>query len=169
LKKIVVVLTTMCLALLGACGGEDAEEPTGPTEAVSSDPVPSPTPSVVETEEGETIGSDVADIVADLETCLNEGGIETESEEPAPPLYGEAGTIELTFEYPQITVPDAVTLWIFDSTEAAAKGKREIDKDLLEGDTETILRGQVVVDDFGNTLDTPEAAEQGEILDSCTA
>jgi hypothetical protein len=115
------------------------------------------------------VSSDIPAVVAELEGCLNDGGIETESEEPAPPLYGEKATIGLTFEYPQITVPDAVTLWVYDSPEAAAKGKSEIDKDLLQGDTPTQLRGQVVVDDFGNTLETPEAAEQGEVLDSCTA
>ena len=153
--------------LLGACGGEETT-----TEAAS--PAPSPAESPAEspsTEETPSPGEqsrDVDDLVGELEQCLNDGGIETEVEKPDLPIYGETATVSLTFEYEQLTVPDAVTLWIYDSPEAAARGKKEIDKDLLEGDTETLLSGQIVVDDFGNTLETPEAAEQGAVLDSCT-
>ena len=164
-----LLLTALVLALLGACGGDGTEEPAvgedlSPAPAEST-PAPSPAESPVISPEG---AQDVATLVSELESCLNAGGIETESEEGGIPVYDEKATVSLTFEYEAISVPDAVTLYVYDSEAAAAKAKKAIDADLLEGDTETILRGQVVVDDFGTTLQEPEAAEQAEVLDSCT-
>lgn len=170
MNKVVLIAGLALAMLLVSCGGDDGGGPA----TVATSPAPSPAESPTEAaspEETPTSGEEAADVdalIGELEQCLNDGGIETEVEESDLPVYGEAATIGLTFEYPQITVPDAVTLWIYESSDAAAKGKREIDKDLLQGDTETQLRGQVVVDDFGNTLETPEAAEQAAVLDSCT-
>ena len=164
-----LLLTAVALVLLGACGGDGEEEPAAqadlapPTE---SSPAPSPAESPVIGTEGV---QDVATLVSELESCLNAGGIETETEEGGLPVYDEEATISLTFEYEAITVPDAVTLYIFKSEDAAAKAKRAIDADLLEGDTEALLKGQVVVHDFGTTLQEPEAAEQAEVVESCTS
>ena len=170
MKKIALVLAALSLVLFAACGGDDETETAGATDApppAESTDTPSEAPTEEESPSSDTGTSDVSEVIAGLETCLNESGIETKVEKADLPIYGEKATVGLTFEYPQITVPDAVTLWIYDSEEAAAKGKKAIDENLLEGDTETLLRGQVVVDDFGNTLDTPEAEEQAAFLDSC--
>ena len=172
MRKIAFLLVLVSLVLFG-CGGDEPEE-TKPPEAATPAATPAespetPTESPSEDTSGATGTTDVDALIAELEACLNEGGIETESEKADLPIYDEKATIDLTFKYPQITVPGAVTLWVYDSPEAAAKGKKAIDDNLLEGDTETLLSGQVVIDDFGNTLETPEAAEQAEILESCTA
>ena len=174
-RRAALIVTAVAAVVLAGCGDDDGT-PTpaddggvtasatlpSPTEETSA--VPSPTDEATDGGAG-----DVDALVAELESCLNDGGIETESEKADLSTYGEQATIDLTFQYDAVTVPGAVTLWVYDSEEVAAKGKKEIDKDLLEGDSETLLRGQVVVDDFGTTLQEPEAAEQGEIVESCTA
>ena len=99
-------------------------------------------------------------------SCLQAGGIRSTIEQPDG-TYGETGVISVTFEYPAITVPDAVTLYLYPTPEAAAEGKAMIDANLLEGDTETQLYGNVVVDDFGTTLQEPEAQEQATVLTGC--
>ncbi|MDQ4144004.1 MAG: hypothetical protein M3198_09725 [Actinomycetota bacterium] len=167
--KAITLALSLTLLLLPACSGGDetdsaADSTPGPA---TSEPVESASPPAEDPGAG-TQAREVSDLVSEIEECLNSGGIETAVEQGELPTYDEKATISLTFVYPQIKVPDAVTLWVYESPEAAAKGKKEIDKDLLEGDTETLLRGQVVVDDFGNTLETPEAQEQASILDSCT-
>ena len=168
-RRLTLVATVVALVLLGACGGDGGEEPAvqadlSPAPAESS-PAPTPAESPVLDDEGV---QELVTLVSELESCLNAGGIETEVEEGGIPVYDEQATISLTFVYEAITVPDAVTLYIFESEQAAAKAKKAIDADLLEGDSETLLRGQVVVDDFGTTLQEPEAAEQAEVVESCT-
>ena len=160
--------------LLAGCGDDDPSTTGGQEDTTESPAFASPTESVtVPTPAEETAddgaSGDVQALVAELESCLNDEGITTESEMADFASYGEKATIDLTFEYDAITVPGAVTLYVYDSEEAAAKGKKEIDKNLLEGDSEALLRGQVVVDDFGTTLQEPEAAEQAQIVESCTA
>ena len=163
-------LTLLAFAPLGACGGDASDEPAVGADLEPAPSVASPAPSPAESP---AIGiedvQDVATLVSEIESCLNAGGIETETEEGGLAAYDEKATISLTFEYEAITVPDAVTLYIFESEEVAAKAKRAIDADLLEGDSETLLKGQVVVDDFGTTLQEPEAADQAEVVDSCTS
>lgn len=165
--------------LLAACGGDDETgTDAAATPVESAQPTPSEIPSspsesvVASPSEGGAEGEsgDVAALVEELESCLKDGGIETKTEMPPElPIWGEEAVIALTFEYDALTVPDAVTLYVFPSEDAAAKAKKQIDKDLLEGDSETLLRGQVVVDDFGTTLDAPEAADQAQVVESCTA
>lgn len=175
--RALAILMALSVLVLAACGDDETEPATGQEGSVTESPAaPSPTeettsavPSPTEEPADEGGDGDIKTLVAELESCLNDGGIETKSEISDLASYGEKATVDLTFEYGQLTVPGAVTLWVYESEEAAAKGKKEIDKDLLEGDTKTLLRGQVVVDDFGNTLEEPEAADQVEVLDSCTA
>lgn len=168
----VLIVTALAALFLAACGGDEEAPTAEPEQETASPTVPAPTeettsPTEEATEEGAS--GDVQALVDELESCLNDGGIETKSEVADFATYGEAATIDLTFEYDAITVPGAVTLYVYESEEAAAKGKKEIDKNLLEGDTKTLLRGQVVVDDFGTTLQEPEAADQAEVVESCTA
>ena len=165
-----VVATALFTA---GCGGDDEapEAEEGPvSESVA---VPTPTeagvPSPTEETTGETGSGDVDALVAELESCFAEAGIESETEVPDLATYDEEAVIDLTFEYGGLTVPGAVTIYVFATEEAAAKAKKAIDEDLLEGDSEALLRGQLVVDDFGTTLQEPEAAEQAEVVDSCTA
>ena len=161
-----------------ACGGDDETDTEGAaTPVVSASPSAvvsvSPSEAVIASpsaNETDAAATDVEALVDELETCFAEEGIETQTELPADlPIWGEQAVISLTFDYGALTVPDAVTIYVFDSEQAAADAKREIDEDLLEGDTETLLRGSVVVDDFGSTLEEPEAAEQAAVVESCTA
>ncbi len=164
------LVTIVCLVfLLGACGGNDDTAAEG-----DGDSTPTPTPAVsdISPAESPTEDAPAVDVKAEADeivSCLEDAGIESKFEKGDFPTYEEAGTIDVTFEYEDIgvTVPGAVTLLLHESKDAADKTLKQLNENLLEGDTKAELAGTVVVDDFGTTLDEPEAAEQAASLQSC--
>ena len=165
------ILLLICLiVLLGACGGDPEPAGTG-AQSPEATPAESPeeeTPTPEETEDD--AAAEVKAAADEIVSCLDEAGIKAKFEKAGDfPTYEEAGTIDVTFEYKDIgvVVPGAVTLYLHESEGAAKKTQRGINEDLLEGDTEAQVAGEIVVDDFGTTLDEPEAAEQAETLDTC--
>ena len=161
-------LAALVLVLLGACSNED-EPMTAPESTPAASPA-SETPSAPETSPSEEAPAvDVKAEADEIVSCLADEGMEAKFEKGSFPTFEEAGTIAVTFEYEDLglKVPDAVTLWLHDSEEAAQKTQKGINEDLLEGDTKAELVGTVVVDDFGTTLKEPEAAEQAASLQSC--
>lgn len=166
--RLLVTATALVLTAGVACGGDDepaATESPAPVETTEEASVP------VTPEESTPAGTEI-DVEAQAETiqaCLADGGMESEIESGGISTWGEKATIAVTFEYESIaaTVPDAVSLLLFASPEKAAKVQPEIDEDLLEGDTPTQLFDNVIVDDFGTTLEEPEAQDQADIVLAC--
>ncbi len=168
MRRSLLVLVFLFAWLIAGCDGDSDVDAGGAGESPTATPE-SPTPDTSPTGEEEGSGGDVEALAEGIIDCLDNEGIEAEFGASDFPTYEEKGEIGVTFEYEDIAliVPEAVTLWLHDSEEAAQKTQRGINENLLQGDTEAELVGTVVVDDFGTTLDEPEAAEQAEALQSC--
>jgi hypothetical protein len=168
-SRLLVTASAFVLAAGVACGGDDEPAATeSPAPIESSEEASAPvTPE--ESTPSDTTEVDVEAQAEEISACLEDGGMESEIESGGISTWGEKATIGVTFKYESIaaTVPDAVSLLLFASPEKAAKVQPEIDENLLEGDTPTQLFGNVIVDDFGTTMEEPEAEEQANIVLGC--
>ena len=163
MKRIVLVLAFVSTVGL-ACGDDGDPAPT--TEATS--PVPSSPQALPPTSPPADDGAatDPAAQAQAIIDCLAGQGLEAELDDGIP-TYDEEALISVTFVYEAITVPGAVEIYLYPSEEAAATAKQEIDANLLEGDSPTVQVDNAVVDDFGTTLQEPEAEDQGEAVFAC--
>lgn len=166
-----LVATTLTLFAAVACGDDTEPVTNAAPTAAASEPIDAsvePSPTVEETPpEIDTI--DTKAQAQEIISCLDQGGMEAKDDSDGIPVWGEKAVIAVTFEFESAnaTVPGAVELLLFATPEKAAKAKPQIDKNLLEGDTETQLFGNVVVDDFGTTMTEAEAEDQANIVVGC--
>ena len=172
--RLLVVVTAFLLTAGVACG-ED-EEPAATESPAPVAPVESPvevtvpaTPEETEAPEGEPV--DVTVQAEAIQACLADGGMDSEIESGGLSTWGEKATLGITFKYESIgtTVPDAVSLLLFATAEKAAKVQPQIDEDLLAGDSPTQLFDNIILDDFGTTMQEPEAEAQADIVLNCVA